>query len=173
MKTLKSFSQFISESEHSDVDLINLGLSDPKELFLLPIGNEYDDEDGEFDERSEGDLKALEWLGYPDRVVMFSPNSVGGKPSDAVKLLGPIGDLIYPGDPNERYRHIWMSQVNVAGMKVLYTYSESHDWGTYLGTEVGGKRVVVLDAPDGPYFIFSPDEFGELDLWDHAITVRK
>jgi hypothetical protein len=166
---IKGFTQFVNESASSSdlPELIRLGLIDPRDVFQLPIGGGYDeDEDPTLYSRVEGDIKALEWLGYPAQVIVYSPNSdyTGGSagPLSKVKELGRIAGLVEdPTDPSD-LDELSIDQLNTGSMQKLYSYEEYRDWADYFGTEVDGKKVVVIHAPDGPYFMFSPADFTEL-----------
>ena len=192
LKIFEEFSQFIMENQETDRDLelLRLGLADPRDVFNLPIGedsDDYDDDlDDDYDEHIEGDIEALKWLDFPKRIVLFGPNShsfrVDLRNMDYMKdeirvsinRLGQIAKSLIVDDVDNPIDEFFdMDHVRLENAINLYSYSDLGDWGTYWGTSVNGKRVVVLDAPDGPYFLFAQSDFSELDLTDYEHSTLK
>jgi len=198
---LKRFEKFITENQDPDInpmaDLIRLGLANLSELidipgtketiarlideipelatqtFDLPIGGEGDlpdDDDPHFSHRIAGDLAALNWLGFPKEIIHFDFHTNSYKShQESIEALGEIGKTLIPRyDPNQG---IYFHTLNLKSATPLYKYMHSYDWGEYVGIQVNGKPVVVLDAPDGPYIWFRPEDFNEISLPDLKLWV--
>lgn len=175
MKYLKLFEEFDStDQDRSDLsfadlfDLIKMGLADKRifqSVLNLPLGGEPDEVD-DTDDRIEGDIAAIQWLGFPERIVAYSFEPYEEDDVQAgIEKLGPISKLIKRLDrPDDDIYQFHIGDVDTQAMTPLYSYEGYRDHGRYFGAEVDGKRVVVLDAPDGPYFMFSPDDFSELEV---------
>ena len=181
LKIFREFSQFIMENQETDRDLelLRLGLADPRDVFNLPIGedsDDYDYDDDDYDEHIEGDIEALKWLDFPKRIVVFGPNldCIRGEIHVSINRLGQIAKSLIVDDVDNPIDEFFdMHHVRLENATNLYSYEDLYDWGTYWGTSVNGKRVVVVDAPDGPYFLFAQSDFSELDLTEYEHSTLK